>query len=91
MVRVGVTRQSPAIWQPQTGDAPAVRFNPRRLPQHFNQERHIVSRDLYRKRRSAAPANWREVAAWLHADWDISARAEKAAPDYTLNSPYAVQ
>jgi len=28
-----VTRQSPAIWQPQTGDAPAVRFNPRRLPQ----------------------------------------------------------
>ena len=28
---------------------------------HFNQERHLISRDLYRKRRSAALAEWREV------------------------------
>ena len=28
---------------------------------HFNQERHLVSRDLYRERRSAALAEWRAV------------------------------
>ena len=28
---------------------------------HFNQERHLISRDLYRKRRSAALSEWREV------------------------------
>jgi len=26
---------------------------------HFNQERHLISRDLYRERRSAALAKWR--------------------------------
>ena len=28
---------------------------------HFNQERHLISRDLYRQRRSAALAQWRTV------------------------------
>ena len=28
---------------------------------HFNQERHLISRDLYRKRRSAALAEWQAV------------------------------
>jgi putative transposase len=28
---------------------------------HFSQERHLISRDLYRERRSAALAEWREV------------------------------
>ena len=28
---------------------------------HFNQERHLISRDLYRERRSAALAEWRGV------------------------------
>ena len=28
---------------------------------HFNQERHLICRDHYRKRRSAALAEWREV------------------------------
>jgi putative transposase len=28
---------------------------------HFTQERHIVSRELYRERRSAALAEWRSV------------------------------
>ena len=28
---------------------------------HFNQERHLISRDLYRERRSAALAEWRAV------------------------------
>ena len=28
---------------------------------HFNHERHLISRDLYRERRSAALAAWREV------------------------------
>ena len=28
---------------------------------HFNQERHLISRDLYRERRSAALAEWRDV------------------------------
>ena len=28
---------------------------------HFNQERHLISRDLYRERRSAALAEWSEV------------------------------
>jgi putative transposase len=30
---------------------------------HFNQERHLISRDLYRERRSAALAEWRAVMA----------------------------
>ena len=30
---------------------------------HFNQERHLISRDLYRERRSAALAEWRSVMA----------------------------
>jgi putative transposase len=30
---------------------------------HFNQERHLISRDLYRERRSAALAEWRSLAA----------------------------
>jgi len=28
---------------------------------HFNQERHLISRDLYRERRSAPLAEWRAV------------------------------
>ena len=28
---------------------------------HFNQERHLVSREIYRQRRSAALAEWRSV------------------------------
>ena len=28
---------------------------------HFNQERHLISRDLYHQRRSAALAEWRAV------------------------------
>jgi len=30
---------------------------------HFNQERHLVSREIYRERRSAALAEWRAVMA----------------------------
>ena len=30
---------------------------------HFNQERHLISRDLYKARRSAALAEWRQVMA----------------------------
>src|ERR1017187_10246727 len=30
---------------------------------HFNQERHLVSRDIYKQRRSAALAEWRAVMA----------------------------
>ena len=30
---------------------------------HFSQERHLISRDLYRQRRSAALAEWRALAA----------------------------
>jgi len=30
---------------------------------HFNQERHLISRDLYRERRSAALAEWQTVMA----------------------------
>ena len=28
---------------------------------HFNQERHLISRNLYRERRSAALTEWRAV------------------------------
>ncbi len=31
------------------------------LSNHFNQERHLISKDLYRERRSAALAEWRSV------------------------------
>jgi putative transposase len=30
---------------------------------HFNQERHLVSRQVYRQRRSAALVEWRQIAA----------------------------
>jgi putative transposase len=30
---------------------------------HFNQERHLVNRDVYKHRRSAALAEWRILAA----------------------------
>ena len=30
---------------------------------HFNQERHLVSREIYKQRRSAALAEWRSVMA----------------------------
>jgi putative transposase len=30
---------------------------------HFNQERHLVSRDIYKERRSAALAEWRGLTA----------------------------
>jgi putative transposase len=30
---------------------------------HFNQERHLVSRDIYKQNRSAALAEWRLLAA----------------------------
>lgn len=30
---------------------------------HFNQERHLVSRQTYRERRSAALAEWQSLAA----------------------------
>jgi len=30
---------------------------------HFNQERHLVSRDIYKERRSAALAEWRQVVS----------------------------
>ncbi len=31
------------------------------LHNHFGQERHLVSREIYKQRRSAAPAEWRSV------------------------------
>ena len=33
------------------------------LHNHFNQERHLVSRDIYKQRRSAALAEWQSVMA----------------------------
>ena len=30
---------------------------------HFNQERHLVSREVYKQRRSAALAEWRAIVA----------------------------
>jgi putative transposase len=33
------------------------------LHNHFNQERHIVSREIYKLKRAAALAEWRNVAA----------------------------
>jgi putative transposase len=34
-----------------------------RVHNHFSQERHLVSREIYRQRRSAALAEWRSLAA----------------------------
>jgi len=33
------------------------------LHNHFSQERHLVSREIYRQRRSAALAEWRSIMA----------------------------
>ena len=48
---------------PQDEDLAEVQLRPRLGPYHFNQERHLISRDLYRERRSAALAEWRALAA----------------------------
>lgn len=32
---------------------------------HFNQERHLVDRQTYQTRRSAALAEWQNLAAWM--------------------------
>jgi len=33
------------------------------VPNHFNQERHLVPRQMYKQRRSAASTEWRALAA----------------------------
>ena len=33
------------------------------LHNHFNQDRHLISRDIYKDQRSAALAEWRTVLA----------------------------
>ena len=40
---------------------------------HFNHERHLVSRQLYKARRSAALAEWQILMAWALANLGISA------------------
>jgi putative transposase len=42
-------------------DTPEIRAVHGTVHNHFNQERHLISRDHYRERRSAALAEWREV------------------------------
>ena len=39
------------------------RSAPATIPNPFSQERHLVSRDLFKQRRSAALAEWRAVMA----------------------------
>lgn len=34
---------------------------------HFNSERHLVDRQTYKTRRSAAPAEWQILMAWAYA------------------------
>ena len=41
---------------------------------HFNQERHLISRDLYRERRSTALAEWRAALETPLSNW-IGARS----------------
>ena len=43
------------------------------LHNHFNQERHLVSRQEYKARRSAALAEWQILMAWALANLGISA------------------
>src|ERR1019366_6053933 len=38
---------------------------------HFSQERHLISRDQYRKRRSAALAEWRAVMGWTQLGFGL--------------------
>ncbi len=34
------------------------------LHNHFNQDRHLNRRDIFKQNRSAALAEWRQLAAW---------------------------
>ena len=47
---------------------------------HFNQERHLVTRQVYKQRRSAALAEWSALAAFTGADavlaFAVSARTK---------------
>jgi hypothetical protein len=44
-------------------DAAEVQFSSRPAHNHFNQERHLVTRQIYKQRRTAALAEWRALAA----------------------------
>ena len=49
---------------PISEDEDTPEIQPRSTPQvhnHFNQERHLISREIYKERRSAALAEWRSV------------------------------
>ena len=61
----------PAVPTTRAGDAAisededTAESSPRSTPQvhnHFNQERHLISREVYKERRSAALAEWRALA-----------------------------
>ena len=39
---------------------------------HFNQERHLVSRDIYKARRSAALAEWQAVMGYYQVSWVLT-------------------
>jgi putative transposase len=50
-----------ALSEPE--DTTKVQFNSGSGPQPFNQERHLVTREIYKQRRWAALAEWRIVMA----------------------------
>jgi hypothetical protein len=63
------------------------------FPNHFNQERYLVSRGIYKERRAAALAAWQSVMGYKPAVLcELSPRGAKLAlelhqpPEHKLNS-----
>jgi putative transposase len=52
------------------------------LHNHFNQDRHLHTRDIFKQNRSAALAEWRQLAAWgrVHHDLRIPVRFSLTLP-----------
>jgi hypothetical protein len=52
------------------------------LHNHFNQDRHLNRRDIFKQNRAAALAEWRQLAAWgrVHHDLRIPVRFPLTAP-----------
>ena len=61
------------------------------LHNHFNQDRHLNRRDIFKQNRAAALAEWRQLAARgrLHHDLRIPVRFSLTTPSGTLSSSQA--
>ena len=82
---ISTTRTSHATLS-EREDPTKVQCNSRAGLQSFNQERHLVTRDVYKQRRSAALVEWRGLAT----DWLTACHAIRRPRVVTMTKPMRV-